>query len=281
MSLYPHLREGTVVVDGVAVRYYDSGERDGGVPVILLHGTGGSAENNFWAIFPMLAFTRRVIAFDFALPEGDLELEIEHYVAQAQAVIHAVSPGRPVALVGYSLGAVVAAATAARAPEDIATLVLIAGWMRTDRHQLLRNTVWQHLHDENSQALADFTVYASYSPMHLLSRTPRDYEEILAKSRQRAYSPRVMRLNRTIDLTADVVRIGAPTLVIGCTHDQMVPLKHSRELFGAIENSRYAEIPSGHAVVHERPAELFVLIDTFLADPIASAPGAILASEPA
>jgi pimeloyl-ACP methyl ester carboxylesterase len=263
-----------VDTEGLKVRYYESTTEDASPPVVLIHGTGGPAENNFWALFPMLAFTRRVITFDLALPAGPLTLD--DYVRQTVAVIQATSPRRPVALVGYSLGAVVAAATAARHPELVDSLVLAAGWMRTDRQQILRNDLWRTLTTEGSAAIADFQLFANYSGHHLVTRTKREYDELWNRSRTVRYAPAVMELNRTIDIADEVSKISAPTLVVGCTLDVMVPIHHSREMFGAISDARYVEIRSGHAVVHERPAELFDRIDTFLLDPHALPPGTIL-----
>jgi pimeloyl-ACP methyl ester carboxylesterase len=68
----------------------------------------------------------------------------------------------------------------------------------------------------------------------------------------------------------------ATTLVIGCTHDQMVPVRHSKALFGAIRDARYTEIASGHAVVFERPAQLVQIIDQFNEAPSRHAAGSIL-----
>ena len=279
MSLYAKLREGTVQVGPVTVPWYDTeGGEPGEPPVVLLHGTTGPAEANFWALFPMLAFTRRVITLDFTLPSDDVELTLDHYVAQAEAVIASRCPGQPVSLVGHSLGAVIAAALAGRSPALVDSLVLVAGWLRTDRQQLLRNHVWQTMHAEGSAALSEFAIYTAYSQPYLLSRTPRDYQALLAGAARRSTSPRVMELNRHIDILADCLRITAPTLVVGCTFDQMVPIRHSRELFGAIADSRYLEIASGHAAVQERASEIFVIIDRFAAAPRAAAAGTILSS---
>ncbi|ELT42776.1 alpha/beta fold hydrolase [Arthrobacter nitrophenolicus] len=278
MSLYPDLKEGTVVVDGIDVRFYDSQRGNGEPPVVLLHGMEGSAEKDFWALFPMLAFTRRVITFDFGLPKDGQDLTLEHCVAQAQAVIEKLAPGSPVALVGYSFGAVVAEATAARKPDLVASLVLIAGWMKTDRHQLVRNGIWRELAQSGSSALSDFNLYSSYSAHYLCARTERDFQEIVEKSRRSSISPVVIKLSDNIDIGAEVQTISAPTLVVGCIHDQIVDVSHSRELFGAIRDSRYVEIEAGHAVVQERPAELFMLIDNFVAAPHATSPGDVYAT---
>ncbi len=76
-----------------------------------------------------------------------------------------------------------------------------------------------------------------------------------------------MEMNARIDISDLVPDIAATTLIIGCTHDQIVPIHHSRALFGTIEDARYAELASGHAVVFERPAEVVRLVDRFATDP--------------
>jgi pimeloyl-ACP methyl ester carboxylesterase len=281
MTIYPGVRTGTVDANGTAVTYYDSAPNGyEGPAVVLLHGTAGNAESNFWALYPMVAMTRRAVTLDFALPPEDIELTLDHYVDEVVAVIRATSPSRPIALVGHSLGAVVGAAVAARHPELVESLVLVAGWIKTDRHQLLRNTVWQWLAAQQSPVLAEFNVFNNYSHQYLTGRTEADFQALLQRTRQRVHSPRVMALNRVVDISDEVEAIEAPTLVIGCAWDQSVVLQRSRELFGAIVDSRFAVVDSGHSVVQERPAELYFLIEPFIADPKASAAGQVLAYEP-
>ncbi|MCJ9712335.1 alpha/beta hydrolase, partial [Bordetella hinzii] len=70
MTLMKDVYTGSVSAGDVPVTYYDSapGAADAQT-IVLLHGTGGSAENNFWALFPMLAMRHRVVALDFVDPE--------------------------------------------------------------------------------------------------------------------------------------------------------------------------------------------------------------------
>lgn len=280
MSLYPGVFEGVVEVNGVSVPYYDSAPGDDRrPPVFLMHGTAGNAETSFSVIFPLFAYTRRVIALDFTLPQPSVPLSVEHYVLQAVAVITHVSPAQPVALVGHSLGAVIATATAARHADLVDSLTVISGWIKTDRSQLLRNSAWQAMARAGIPELAEFTVYTGYSPNYLAGLASDVFDAWIARARKLWSNPdlfRLMDLNRRIDLSGDMAAITAPTLVVVCRQDQMVPVKHSRELFGAIEDARYAEIDSGHAVVQERPIELYFLIDKFVDDPQRTGAGDVL-----
>jgi pimeloyl-ACP methyl ester carboxylesterase len=77
-----------------------------------------------------------------------------------------------------------------------------------------------------------------------------------------------MRAHMELDAVADISpllpRITAPTLVIGLTRDQVVPVERARLLHEGIAGSQYAEIDSGHLVVFEQPQELIKLCQGFL-----------------
>jgi pimeloyl-ACP methyl ester carboxylesterase len=254
---------------GRSIPIYDSGNESDAPTIVLVHGSSGSARGSFWAVYPILTFTRRVVAFDLQLPAEDGELTMADAIDQLRAVVAHASADGPVALVGYSFGAVVAAAYASERPRAIASLALVAGWSKTDRHQLLRNDVWHRLHGEagDPEALSGFMLLMGYSAGYIVSRNARDWRELQEAAAARRFPPQIMRLNRDVDIASRLVRIDVPTLVVGCRHDAMVPLHHSRMLFGAIHDSRFLELESGHAVTVERPAELAVAIDDFTLDP--------------
>jgi pimeloyl-ACP methyl ester carboxylesterase len=242
---------GAVEHDGRTVAFHDTGApNDGRVPIVLVHGTGGTAEAHFRTVYPMLAARHRVIALDLVVSDDD---ELDHLIAQVVAVIESRSPGTPVHLVGYSLGSVVVAALAGRRADLVETLTLLAGWVATDKQQRLRYDVWEALRASGGRALQEFQT--------LTSRAFRDGIDA------------EMRINRTVDISADIARITAPTLVVGCAGDQMVPITHAYMLLGGIENARFVEIDSGHAVTVERPAQVFMLIDNFVKNPDEHAAG--------
>lgn len=273
---------GSVFVEGTEVPYYSAGASEGERPVlVMVHGSTGSTDSHYGYLFPMLAFRRRVVSIDLKRTVQGGALSLAQLVRQVGAVIDQVGGGKPVSLMGYSLGAVVAAALAAERPDDVRNLVLVAGWMQTDGHQGLRNGIWRELRAAGSQAIRNYMVFCAFSPDFIAARTPQELTGMAEKIALDDFVDQQMELNSRIDILDQASRIRATTLVVGCTHDQMVPKAHSQQLFGAIEDARYTQIDSGHAVVFERPAELLRLVDTFLRQPSAHPAGSIIpASRP-
>lgn len=273
MPFTDNVHSQTVVVNGVNIHYYDSDPANKGrETVVLLHGTAGSAENNFWALYPMLAMRHRVVALDFVDPEQTVP-EAEAYLAQVLSVVTAASAGEPVHLVGYSFGAVIAAQYAAQHGETLASLTLVCGWVKTDNQQKMRNAVWRSLHDSQHEAIAEFSVFANYSQPFLNAKNESELDALVQGVRKGADRSKKMAFNLNVDITHQLGHITVPSLVVGCSLDITTPMRHARMLFGGIANSRFAEIYCGHGVVHERPAELFTLIDGFVKNPNASPAG--------
>lgn len=264
-------------VGDLEVTYYDSVETVSDRPVIVLvHGTGGNTATHYPFLLPMLASDQRVVSVDLTKPNRG-GLELDELVEQVAAVVSTID-APAVTLTGYSLGAVVAAAVAGEHPELVANLVLIAGWMRTDHQQRLRNDVWREMRHGNPEAAQRFSVFTAYSGAFLGLRSETEREQLIAAVTFDEFKDLQMDLNRRIDITDRVAKIHAKTLVIGCRDDFMVPPQHARALFGAITDASYVELGAGHAVVRERPAELVHWINTFNGYPSRFAAGAILPS---
>jgi len=182
---------------------------------VLIPGFGGAADFDFVA--PMLAR--------------------EHEVSIAEAAAGPVTRAGSI-LVGYSLGAVIAAAHAASHP--VGALVLICGWTQPTP----RLVDWtRHAGDD---AFARHTMVGPGS-----DRTPLVRPELLAQ---------VVSLP-----VADLSRIACPTLVIGATFDLVATAHQSRLLYGGIADSQYVGVATGHAALAERPAEVLSLLSEFAA----------------
>lgn len=267
----------TTVINGTEITYYDSKDAKGREEVlVLVHGTSGSTAGHFGFIFPVMAAKQRVVSIDLADVSGP-QLELSDLVEQVTGFIEQQLAGQQVVLLGYSLGAVVSAAAAAARPELVSRLVLVAGWMKTDLQQQLRNDVWQELRAAGAEeALRRYTIFCAFGGPFLGTKTLQEMRPGMDAMGFDAFGDKQMELNRHIDIVEQAHSILAQTLVIGCTHDQMVPVRHQKALFGAIENASYAEIPTGHAVVFERPSELSHHIQRFMDAPQEFIPGSII-----
>ena len=67
---------GHVEQAGRSIPIYDSANETTAPTIVLVHGSSGTARGSFWAVYPILTFTRRVVAFDLQLPEDDAELTL-------------------------------------------------------------------------------------------------------------------------------------------------------------------------------------------------------------
>lgn len=287
LPLYPGATTGTVRYDGFTAGWTDAGVAvPGRLPVVLVHGTGGTVESHFHTVFPMLASRGRTIGVDLDCGGPGDRLDLADLVGQVGAVVDHLLGEADCCLLGYSLGSCVATAAAARRPDQVPQLVLLNGWARTDNAMRLRFELWQRLHDEgNDAALAELMLLNVYGRSYLNAIPyvgPRPFAQV--EQMREAYvvgpgSERQVELNRTMDVTGDVLAVQAQTLVIGSAGDQLVPLEHSQELFGAVERASLAVVPGGHGSVTERPAHVFQLVDRFLREPAAFPAGAVVTDD--
>ncbi len=255
-------------IDGAKVSYRVDGEGPG---LVLVHGTGGDGESNWGHLVEQLAPHWKVVRPDYS-GSGETEdsgkpLSIPSLAAQVIAAARA-ADAVPFDLVGFSLGASLAAYIAAEYPDDVRAVVLLAGFdSGEDGRMQLEFGLWRDLIHSDRRAMARLLLLTGFSPVFLASFSPLQIEEnidaIIAGNQWEGMG-RQVELDLTLDVTDQVKRISKPTLVIGCTHDQMVPPAHARALAEAIAGARYAELDSGHLAPVERPDEFVQLVTEFL-----------------
>jgi pimeloyl-ACP methyl ester carboxylesterase len=226
-------------------------------PVILLAGIGGTAASDFSFLLPLLARTRPVLAVDLGYGGGSGRLD--GLVDQLAGVLSAVLPGRRVSLVGFSVGATVGAAFAADNPV-VASLVLVTPVVRASRRHRMLAALRGHLDAAGDDGLRVLDIFSAHSAMFLEKHSPEPFSKDGATSAQ-------MSLFADSDLTGALPHVTAPTLVVGCTHDDIAGVDGALEVFASLSNCRYAEIDSGHAVLAERPAEVLAMIREFVSHP--------------
>ena len=256
----------TISTSGATVSYTTAGEGPG---LVFVAGTGLAAELNFGHLVGAFSDRRTVVLPDYAgsgeTTDAGGPLTVELLADQVAAAADAAVDG-PVDVVGYSLGAVVAAAVAASRPDLVRRLVLIAGWPGPDdaRHQLALD-LWLRLERTDHDLFTRFLQLTCLSAPFLSAIGSEGVNQLIAGA------PPItpgMRRHMELDLVADVrellPKIGAPTLVIGLTRDQVIPVERVRLLHESIAGSRYAEIDSGHLVVFEQAEQLVATLQTFL-----------------
>jgi pimeloyl-ACP methyl ester carboxylesterase len=251
---------------GAPVSYTVAGQGPG---LVLVAGTGLDAQLNYGHLLDAFTARRTVVLPDYAAagdtPDVDGELTVELLAEQVAAAAEDAVDG-PVDLVGYSLGAMVAATVAATRPELVRRLVLVAGWPGPEdgRHQLAVD-LWQRLERTDHDLLNRFLQLICFSPPFLSGLGVEGVRQLLAGAPPLTPG---MRRHLEVDKVADVTlllpKITAPTLVVGLTRDQVVPVERVRELRDLVPGSEYAEIDSGHMVPFERPAELVAAVQGFL-----------------
>ncbi|UTH76124.1 alpha/beta fold hydrolase [Chromobacterium sp. IIBBL 290-4] len=256
-----------LAVNHTQVNYSSQGD---GPALVLVHGTSVDAQANFGHLAERFADRRRVVLPNYGgnggstLPPGPLRLDT--LVEQIAAVIDDASPEQPVDLLGDSLGAVVAAAVAARHPQRIRRLILVAGWANSHdaRHQMVFRG-WADLLQADNALCNRYAAALALSPAFLSALG----EDVITAFLRQTPPPDTLRrveLGLGIDIRNAASAIAAPTLVIAGKQDYLVPAYQTQDLQQRIAGSLYAEVDAGHGVLLEQPDRVVELVRKFLLD---------------
>lgn len=259
----------TIEVQGTQVSYAVNGS---GRPLVLVSGTGGTLESNWAHLVEALATGRKLVRADYSGsgdttdPPGPLTLEL--LAAQIIGAAHA-ADAAPFDLLGFSLGACVSAQIAATRPELVRSLTLVAGFPGgPDARMGLQFDLWQSLIRNDPYDFARMVMLMGFSPTFLArmdaAQVGQWLDAIVVSNRWEGIL-RQIELDARLDIRPLLPRISAPTLVIGCAQDQMVPREHARAVAAAIPAAHYAELDSGHLAPFEQPEALLRMLAEFLA----------------
>ena len=226
---------------GSKVEYFETGTGPG---LVLVHGTGGDA-GTFDNLRDTFQDRRTVVVPNYsgsgATEDEGGPLTLDLLVAQIDAAIEDSGAEGPVDLVGWSQGALAVAAYAAAHPAKVRRLVLLTGWIKNDARQQLYFDLWHRLDQLDHETFGRFLQLNGWTTAQVNSFGVAGVEEMVSGGVPAGIG-RQIALNLELDITEILPRITAPTLVIGATHDNMIPVAHSRALHAAIKGSRYAEL---------------------------------------
>ncbi len=240
------------------------------LPVVLLHGTSGNSED--WSqVVEQLASHRSVIRPNYAEPVAGTDSANAPGVSDfADRVVAAAGAGggRRFDLVGYSLGAAVAAFIAAEYPEMVRSLVLVSGFSYGgDPRMRLQFDLWLHLARTDKIALGKLLLASGLSREFLSVFDENTIDGIIQSFVAMSDWPLIeqnIRVDLAVDVREQAKKVKAPTLSITGKYDQIVPPFYTQELADFIPTAERAEIPSGHLSFLEKPVDLASAMLTFL-----------------
>jgi pimeloyl-ACP methyl ester carboxylesterase len=262
-------------VKGVAMRYFVGGD---GPPLVLVHGLTGAAWN--WGeLAPLLASRFRVLVPDLpghagsaplpAAPNIDAFAERVWALARAEAML-------PAAVVGHSMGGLVALRLALRRPVAVRALVLAAtaGIESTTRRarfwlgvvERVRPGVW--VAPVAGVAERPGTLRALlFSPLQAsdpLSLSPHAVRGFLGSSLLHSDVMSAVRALVVDDPRFDLAHLRAPTLVLWGARDRQLPIGDGYELARRLDSPFRAIADCGHLLIGERPDACRDAIESFL-----------------
>ncbi len=262
-----------VELSGTRLHVRDTGPRDAPV-VLLLHGFGASLHTwEPWAL--ALQDRYRVIRFD--LPGSGLsppDPSGDYTDARSRALVTAVLDHAGVAqatIVGHSMGGRIAWSYAAREPQRVRALVLVApdgfaspgfeygkapevpALLSLMRYALPEPLLRRSLRP--AYANPDVMTDALAQRYHDLLRAPGARDAMLARMDQIAL----------VDPVPWLRRITAPTLLLWGEQDAMIPVRNAADYQQAIAGSTLVTLPGiGHLPHEEDPAGALVPLRLFL-----------------
>jgi pimeloyl-ACP methyl ester carboxylesterase len=265
-------------LDGRAVNAVDIGE---GPPVVLVHGLGGNWQN-WLEVLPALADAgHRAIAFDLPgfghseMPARDIT--IPRYGLAVDAVLEALGVEGPVAVVGSSMGGLIAADLAVSRPSTVERLVLVSAAALWNEQTRARPLV-------AASKVSRFYAPLLVSGWEIIARLPRLRHEALRAAGIR--NPRRISAQLAYELLSGVGKpgfidalqalydyrirdrlpeIACPTLIVWGGEDPVVPLRHAFEFERLIPGGRVVVFPgAGHAPMIELPERFNQVLLDFL-----------------
>lgn len=257
---------GIASINGVALNHRLAGA-EGGSPLVLVNSLG--TDLGIWDdVLPLLTPRHRVLTYDkrghghSETPPGPYGID-DHVADLVGLAEHCGFSS--FSLCGISIGGMIAMRLASRYPGNVKTLVLCDTGAKIGTAETWNNRIAQ-VQQGGMAGIAGAVLERWLSP-DFRDRRPAEFarwRKMLESCSPEGYVASCATVRDT-DLSADLARISAPTLVVVGEHDLATPPELAQQLADAIPGARHKIIRhAGHVPAIERPEELGMLISDHL-----------------
>ena len=234
--------------------------------LVFVHGWAGSGVYYDETIAALDLDQVRTTSLDLSghgdSPGGDGEWTLDRIDDEILSVVDAIGAARSV-LLGYSMGGKFVQHFALRHPDRVAGLILVAGTQASSMEIPDEMLEGWYAAAGNADAMRDLIRPFLTGPVDeaALDRFARE----AARSSLPALKG-TMRVTLDTDFAGELASLDVPTLVVVGGLDELMPVEllHD-EIASKIRGARVVILDCGHEIPLERPRELALLIEAFLA----------------
>lgn len=259
------------MADGVHLAVATLGE---GTPVVRAPVWMSHVEHDWrttiWReVLTALVGAHRLVRYDArgtGLSDRDVEISFEAAVSDLETIVDALGLER-FALLGVSQGAAVSIAYAARHPERVSRMVLAGGYARgalvvtPERAAAVEAMATLVSENWGSDNPAFRQLFTSLGFPDATTAQIHEINELQRVSASGETAARILKMLARVDVSAELARVRAPTLVLHSRDDAWIPAERSREIARGIAGARFHEIAGANHVVLPQGA----LFDSYIA----------------
>ena len=190
------------------------------------------------------------------------DVSFERWVEDLEAVVEAVQPKGPVALLGISQGAAACAAYTVRHPEHVSRLVLYGGYARG----------WSHRHDaigeREYRAIVEIIrlgwgkdnpafrqVFTSRFVPGATDEQMIWFNDLCHRTTSPEIAAELLEARAIVNVSDLLGQIRVPTLVLHARDDGVIPISEGRLLAARIPGAQFVELDSkNHILLESEPA---------------------------